>query len=389
MTPTSRLSMQQINPLGSSGNWEAAVILGLATWSYVVLSAVVGFSRVSHPGQMVLAVVLVTIALVINTVAAAPQRRDYRRYDFVLVLGLALGAALLQGAASAGGLASISTDWGPLALAGLLAAASPFRPPLELLRAGFSAAVIVAIQKTIEGLTVELPYGLVYFVVMAIAPIVIVTVGQGAYAGYVIRSLTVWRRRFPQTQEQPSSLRAIGTAGTVAQGLLVEFGADVQPLLTRILRTGRITASDITVAASATERIRARLVSISSQTWLERLNVQAIDDDATTEKFDIPSRAVITALVTGMTAQGLTHIAVHVTSLADGGRIQVHVSAQHSESRFALRAKLSPIFRVLYVVFSNVIAVYGTGTLTVQFDYGVESGEDRTGATTFENWDSR
>jgi len=372
MTPKTRLSMTQVNPLGSSGSWEAAVVLGLATWSYVLLSTVVSFATFPDQTKMLLAVVLITVAIIINMVVAAPRSREYRRYDFFLVAGLALGAALLQSAASPGGVASIATDWGPLALAGILASASAFRPRFDLLWAGFSAAVIVGIQKTLESRSSELPFGLVYFVLMAVAPIVIVTLGQAAYTGYAIRSLKAWRRGFQQTQEQSNSFAAMGTARTIAQGLLSEFGVDVQPLLVRILQSGRITATDVDLAAAAAERIRSRLVTLSAQTWLERLPVEAIDDDAVTEKFDVASRAAVTALVSGMNAQGLSGLIVRLTPVADSSRIQVHISSQHSQSRFALRAKLAPIFRVLYVVFFNVSAVYGTGTLTVQFDYGVE-----------------
>ena len=372
MTITTRLSMTQINPLGSSGSWEVAVVLGLATWSYVVLSTVVGFPTLPQPDKMVLAVILITVAVIMNMVATAPRSREYRRYDFVLVAGLALGAALLQGAASAGRIASIATDWGPLAFAGILAAASAFRPRFDLLWAGFSAALVVGIQKTFEGHAIVLPYGLVYFVLMAVAPIVIVSLGQAAYTGYAIRSLNAWRRGIQQAQVQSDSLAPLGTARTISHNLLSEFRFDVQPLLMRILRSGRITAADVTIAAAAAERIRGRLVSLSAQTWLERLAVEAIDDDAVTEKFDVSSRAAITALVSGMRTQGLTDIVVRLTPLADSARIQVYVSAHHTQSRFALRAKLAPIFRVLYVVFFAVSAVYGTATLTVQFDYGVE-----------------
>ncbi|MBK5238960.1 MAG: hypothetical protein JJE28_07620 [Actinomycetales bacterium] len=364
--------MHQLNPLGSAGSWELSVVLGFATFSYALLGTIVGNARVAHHGYMALAVILIMVGVVINMVASAPRSRDYRRQDFALVVGFSLGAALLQGFASAGGVASIATDWGPLALAGVLAAASPFRPQAELLWAGSVSTVVIGIQKTVEGLSADTPFGPAYFVVTAIAPIMIVTIGQSAYTGYAIRSVAAWQRGFEQTQQGAKSIFAEGLARKVGQDFLAVFGKEVQPLLARILRTGRITASDAQVAAAAAERIRTHLVNIAQQTWLERLDVVASDAEGLAERFDVSSRAAITTLISGLMTHGATDITVRLNTVAKSSRITVHISAAPIKTRLALRSQLAAIFRVLYVIFFNVNAVYGTTSMTVQFDYGVE-----------------
>ena len=365
-------SMQQLNPLGSAGSWELAVVLGFATLSYVLLSSVANQANTPHPFQMLLAVLFISVAVIVNMVASSPRNREYRRNDFVFVVGMALGAAVLQSSASTGEVASIATDWGPLAFAGVLAAAGSFRPKNDLLWAGLLGAGIVALQKTLEGLSAELPFGLVYFVANAIAPIVIITLGQGAYTGYAMRSLKAWQRGIQQTQQDVTSFAGRGEASRISQEFLTEFGAGVQPIFTRILNTGRITERDSRAAAGVAERIRRRLVAIAQQTWLERLAIKVVDPERIAERLDAPSRAAVTALVSGLNAHAVTELTVRVSEAPGKTRITLHISGAHGQSRLLLRTQLAPIFRVLYVVFYNVTSVFGATTVTVQFDYGVE-----------------
>jgi len=370
--PSSRLSLQDLNPLGSVGSWELAIVLGLATWSYAVLSTLAGRAAVSHHDQMLLALVLVTVAVVLSIVASAPKNGGFARFDFVLIVSLALGAALLQGNASKGGVPSIATDWGPLALAGVLAGASSFRPQVDQLWAGFVAATVIAVAMTVKGLQSSPPYGLPYFVITAVAPIVIVTIGQSAYTRHAIRSLNAWRLGCEQTREHMLTFVPSRAARKIGQDFFAEFSVDVQPLLARILGSGVITEVDARLAAAAAERIRIRLVGIAQQTWLERLPVTVQDPERVAEKFDDSARAAITALVNGLTVHGVSDVMIQLTSRPGSQLISTRVAGVHSQPRFVLRTQIAPILRVMYVVFSNVTVVYGTTKITLQFDYGVD-----------------
>lgn len=369
---TSLPSMTQLNPIGTGGSWELSVVLGLATWSYAVFSSLVGQASTTNQGQMILAIVLMTFAVVLNMVASSPRTRPYRRYDFVLVVSLGLGAALLQGSASFGGLASIATGWGPLALAGILAAASSFRPQVDQLTAGLAAALLISVQKTWEALYAGSPFGPVYFVVTAIAPIVIITIGQSAHTGYAIRLLRSWRLGIEEGADLKRPFTRAGEARKIGQDFLTEFASDIEPLFNRILFSGRITETDSHQAAKTAEHVRRRLVLISEQTWLERLPVKVEDPDCVAEKCDVSARAAITALLSSLASSGVTNIVVKLSRSLGADGLRLDVSGRHSQPRFSLRTQLSPILRVLYVVFSNVTVAYETSSVTVQFDYGVE-----------------
>jgi hypothetical protein len=275
----------------------------------------------------------------------------------------------MQGLASTGEVASISTGWGPLALAGLLAAASPCRPQVDQLVAGLIAAAVITVEKTFEGLSSTLPYGLVYFVVMGIAPIVIITLGQAAYTGYAVRSLLSWQRGFGLTQATVTSLSNVGAAHTIGQGFLTEFGASVQPLFARILSDGRVTEADGRVAASAAEQIRQRLTAVVQETWLERLDVSVEDTAQLANQVDQSARAALTALLTGLPRLGVTDILVNLRQGADKTTVEIVVSGTHDQPRFALRPLLAPNLRVLYVVFHRVRIVTGPTEMTLKFIY--------------------
>lgn len=368
----SRLSLQNINPLGSAGSWELAIVLGLATWSYAVLSTLAGRAAVSHHDQMLLALVLVTLAVILNIVASAPKNGGFTRFDFVLIVSLALGAALLQGNASSGGVPSIATDWGPLALAGVLAGASSFRPQVDQLWAGFIAATVITAAMAVEGLQSSPTFGVPYFVITAVAPIVIVTIGQSAYTRHAIRSLKAWRLGFEQTREDMRTFVPSKEGKKIGQDFLTEISVDVQPLFARILGAGIITEADSRMAAAATERIRIRLVGIAHQTWLERLPVTVHDHGRVAERIDVSARAAVTALVNGLAAHGVSDIVIQLTSAEGSQQILTNVTGTHSQPRFALRTQIAPILRVMYVVFANVTVVYEPTKMTLQFDYGVD-----------------
>ncbi len=364
--------MQQLNPLGSAGSWELAVVLSLATWSYVLLSSVIGQDRVSDGSLMILAVAVFTVAVVVNLLVSAPRSGMYRRFDYVVVVGLALGAALLQGFASAGGPASISTDWGPLALAGILAAASSFRPQGDQLWAGVSSAAVIAVQKIFEGIHADAPFGDAYFTLTAVAPIVIVTLGQAAYSGYAIRTLKAWRRGFEQTQASVGSLVGAGGDHSLGQELVASLSVEVQPLLARILLADRITTEDSALAVVASDRIRSRLVALSQQTWVERLEVTVSDPNRVADRFDLSARTAITALFSGMARQSVENIAVALTLVPESSTVKVEISGHFVHPKFHVRTQLAPIFRVLYVVFVNVRIAYEATSMTVQFEYGAQ-----------------
>jgi hypothetical protein len=372
MMGVSERSMRQLNPLGSAGSWELAVVLGLATLSYAVLSTISGNANVTDGNEMSLAMVLLTIAVVANMVLSAPRRGTYRRINYVIVVGLGLGAALLQGVASQGGVASIATDWGPLALAGILAAASAFRPRADQLWAGFISSTLIAVQKLYEAAIVNPPYGATYFVVTAIAPVVIVTLGQSAYTGFAIRSLISWRRGFSQTQADVTSLVGLGAARKIGQDFLSDFSVDVQPLLSRVLKNGKIAVADSEVASVAAERIRTRLVALSQETWLERLDVVVFDPARRAEEFDLPARAAIRALLASLSRPNITNVSVTLAGRALTHDVRITITGQFHQQRFLVRTQLAPILRVLYVVFLDVKVVFGAESLTLKFDYGVE-----------------
>ncbi|GAB2829684.1 hypothetical protein GCM10027022_20870 [Alpinimonas psychrophila] len=364
--------MQDINPLGSAGSWELAIVLGLATWSYAVLSTLAGRAAVSHHDQMLLALVLVTLGVVLSIVASAPKNGGFARFDFVLIVSLALGAALLQGNASSGGVPSIATDWGPLALAGVLAGASSFRPQIDQLWAGFVAATVMTVAMAVEGLQSSPTFGVPYFVITAVAPIVIVTIGQSAYTRHAIRSLKAWRLGFEQTREDMRTFVPSKVGRKIGQDFLTEISVDVQPLFARILGSGIITEGDSRMAAAATERIRIRLVGIAHQTWLERLPVTVHDQGRVAERIDVSARAAVTALVNGLAAHGVGDIVIQLTSAEGSQQILTNVTGTHSQPRIALRTQIAPILRVMYVVFANVTVVYEPTKMTLQFDYGVD-----------------
>lgn len=360
-------TMQQLDPLGSAGSRDSAVIITLTTWTYVALVTVIEIADKANPLYLALAFGLFTAACVVNLIASTPRNAPYSRATFSLMLFLALSGAAFQLAAVHGADFHLSNDWGPLAVALLLASASVFRPRRDQYFAGISSIIVIGTILAIEATVIEPPFGPAYLVLAGVSPIIIIVSGQASYTGKATRTMVTWLKN----SRKSSATADPGLMTSVGRQLAQEFRSEVEPLFLGILQSDSVNPTDVETARSMASHVRSRLIELSNQSWLARTGAVVEDEEGLTSKFDESSRTALIALVQGLGQLDNSDITVQL-SRDSKNRISVELTSSIARDGLRLRNHLAPFLRVMYVVFEDVRVSYQPDKVLLKFHYGVD-----------------
>lgn len=361
-------SLQQIDPLTAATSWEAAIIIVLVTWVYVVLATISSLAHVSHIALMALAVMFMTISLGLHLWFAAPRHAPYGKWSYAIVVFFAISAACFQVSAMDTHVTGYFLEWGPIALALLFASASGYRPLSDQYYAGLAAVLSVGGLLALTSLNLNIPFGPAYFAVSGITLIGIVVLGQASYTQKATSVLRAWNATLSEQTQPPSQPQSAVTVDVTKP-----FIDEVKHFYVELLETGRVNAEDVEKARQLSGEIRGELLSLSTRTWVERIGCELHDPEKLLGRFDLSSQSSISALITGLRDNGVRSITVSLRSDPVTGRLScVVLGKDHGErnaASYRLRIKLAPYLRVMYVVFHDVRMIEQDGEVKVLFYY--------------------
>lgn len=367
MIPRGR-SMQQIDPLTAATSWEAALFIVLSTWGYVVIASVTSLSSVTNTFFLGLAVGLMTLAFAFHLWFAAPRHAPYRKWNYGLVVFLAISGAMFQIASMTTHATGYLLEWGPIALALLFASASGYRPLADQYYAGLAAVLAVGSLLALTSLRLDIPFGPAYFAVSGITLIAIVVLGQASYTQKATSVLRAWQDNVTEIPEN-----AAGPSPDVTAEVTQPFIDEVKHFYVELLESGRVSAEDVERARQLSGEIRGELLTLSTRTWVERIGCELQDPEHLLGRFDLPSQSSISALITGLRDNGVRSITVSLRSDPVTGRLSCVVLGKEqgvrSPASYRLRIKLAPYLRVMYVVFQDVRMIEQDGEVKVLFYY--------------------
>ncbi|MEY4102550.1 MAG: hypothetical protein RIR88_684 [Actinomycetota bacterium] len=362
--------MQQLNPLGSGGMWDAALLIGLAVWSYVVIMTLVQFTLAVYPAELVLSGLMFSIAIGTHLWAAVPRHAPYRATPFHVVAGASTAGAILQIFALHTSDVRMSVVWGPVAAALLMASASVYRPSKDLYGTGLLMVGFMALAVIIDGQAVGHPFGIGYVTIAVVGIVVIIVVGQASYTGVATRTVDAWNRNTASaTRERVRDVRE-KVASDVTLQLSREFVSLAEPLLVSIIQSDRISSAETEQAREIAGQLRGRLLELNAQNWLQAAGSDVVDEENLVNHIDESVRAALVALCVGMQATGLDRPLVVIRSGTQSGAIRFRMSAPAGVNLAKTRVDLAPYIRVAYVVFDDVRVSYRAGEVTLKFQYG-------------------
>lgn len=373
-------TLQRLDPLGALSARPATVAAAGGTMVFSILVAALTRSEVNRGGLAVLAIALLAASCAALVWFSHPGRAPFLRRSAVLVVMLGGGAVAAAAAASWGSDAMPRDDWAPIALALVILALSPYRPPRELAAFGVLAAVLSGVLAVAQASTFRLGLSpLVYFLV-ASTPVLALAVAGAAFSASVLASVRRWQGTAATAAAAQTTSLQVGLARGVQQDRVTILNRDVVPFFTAILERGSLSAADNDTAREISSSIRAVMLAEADRSWLDSLVVAGhssgrssgaltvSDDQGLARQMTLDQRAAVRALLAAIAAvpqPGARNL--RVTLRADGPVCHTVIITDCAAPERAVRAALAPYLAVLRTVFDDVSITVSAPTLTVRF----------------------
>ncbi|MEY2698046.1 MAG: hypothetical protein RL720_2 [Actinomycetota bacterium] len=357
-------TMQQLDPLAAGTSWDVAVFFSIITWAYAVIISIVSLRSIENIPLLSAALILLSLAVIVHLWSAAPQHAPYTQRNYSIVVFLTISAGALQIASNGAGYVTFLTEWGPIAVALIFASASGYRSLPDQYFAGFAAVLTLFAVLGLESLSHPLPFGPLYFCVSGVALVGIVVLGQASYTHKASRILMAWQKTINETAVDPG----LADDTDVVRPLTRE----ARELLVSLLSSGRVTEADTARARELAGSIRAELVTLADQTWVERAGCTLHDPENVLAQLDLSAQSAISALVTGFQETGITDLQVSLRVDPLSNRLSCVVQGSetpHSLTGAKMRTYISSFLRVMYVVFEDVRFIDNDGQVNVMFYY--------------------
>ncbi|WP_280803051.1 hypothetical protein [Aurantimicrobium minutum] len=357
-------TMQQIDPLAAGTSWDVSVFISISTWSFAVFVSVANFPHTSNGWLLLLSVVLFTAAIVVHLWSSAPRNAPYRRVNYSIFVFLAISAAALQIASDGHGYTSLTTMWGPVGLALMFAASSGYRSLPDQHFAGLAAVLALGTVLYLDGRDENLPFGALYYAVSGVSLIAIIVLGQASYTNKATRILRAWQKTMAESPVAPS---LVGNPE-----LSLPLTEQPRAFFLSLLESGRVTEQDIQKARSLSQDIRAQLVELSQQTWVERAGCTLHDPERVLPQLDLSAQSSISALLSGLASFGVTNIVVSLRTDPVSSKLSFVIQGTEADTATKsskLRTDMASFLRVMYVVFEDVRFIDKDGQVNVMFYY--------------------
>ncbi len=297
------------DPLGwiTTSNLPLGVAVASAGYTVLDLGTAAGGGGVL--GQLP-AVALMAVAFAgLHVVTRPPRTRLRERAAWLLVLA-AVAALILSAVAYVDVPFRIELWWATVATALLLVGLAPYSTVPQLARYG--AVILVA--------TVAVALGLVYpddprwppltTVMLSASPIAVGIAASAVFSGALANRVSRWSERPIVRYPTPTSLTGpaveedslIATVDASAQ----RRTAAARAFLREIVDRSEITADDRRRARELGEALRAELVAVADQTWLQRVAdghpIEVDDPDRLADDLSLPQRVALRALLDALLA---------------------------------------------------------------------------------------
>lgn len=370
-------TLQQLDPLSSVGNRALTVLICVGVVLYASLLTTLQRHELDSDLFAIAALVVLSIAAAHLAVRSGSLRTPFSRPVFVSVLVLTLLAMVLSAASHWDGNTVLRDDWGPIAVAVMCLAMSPYRPAAELALGGSFAALATGSVALLQAprLAEEAPSGV--HAIVALTPVLALSLGGATFVSVSVAQLRAWQRNSRAALTRVAASRRDGITRSVQQERVTILNRDVVPFFDDLLRRGTVSAADRERAAAIADRVRGVMVAEVERSWLDM--VVAVDP-ASTDAVHDPNRLAAAMSTDQRTALRAAIVAIQeqpsfvpgslrITLERGHGGCGVTLAADFAGNDPARRSAIAPYFSVLRVVFAGLAVEFAQPTLTVRFSY--------------------
>lgn len=380
-----RKSYQQLDPVGGYSARPVTLILCVAIVVYACVQSWIGWSAMAIPAVEWAA--LVTMVLAMGGVAywSSSLRAPFPMRGFVVVMVLAMGAMVLDAAATWHGADFPPGEWGPVVVGLTIVQLGPYRPPRELAIAtlvGALEAALIAFFHPPIGQPAE-PW--LVNIVSNTVPLIAFGFGSTAYASSLGRALGRMRSASAVASRAASAELRERVLRAVVHDRVSILNHTVVPFFTDLLVRNRVTPSVRFRAREISTSIRSIMVAEADRSWLDTV-VDEIgggledgslpgsevvqDDDRLAAGMNTEQRIVIRALLVALFSHpGFDPDGFGLDLARRGTRCHVTLLAKLDFDESIPRSGLAAYLAVLRIVFGDLQVTFQSPTLTLRFSY--------------------
>lgn len=378
---------QRLDPLGALSGRRLTIVGAIIAYAYASVATVQLYSQTVRYDIAVAALLTLAAACVALVSGASPTRAPFTRFRQWVVLGTALLAYLLSVLSQWGLNESARDDWGPVALGVIILALAPFRPSQEILRSGIVASALVAVGTAAQVPHFDAVLSPAFSVIIAVTPVVGMTLASSAFSRAIIGSLAQWRAHVTETRLSRGGDVREAVARSVQQNRVTILNRDVVPFLADVLGRDSLSEHDNQRARQISDSIRRVMVLEAERSWLDELMESharssgaartseksatgVTDDERLAELMNPEQRAALRALLLALSQNpALDPGSLRIAFGTVDGRCSATLTAAFGSRNAVVRAELAPYFAVFRAVFDGVRAEYHRPTLAVKFCY--------------------
>jgi hypothetical protein len=376
--------VQQRDPLAAMVGRPTAYLAAISMTLYASFMTWINRDDISDPWLAVLAIVLVVVAAVVLCVSSSPLRAPLVSRTLVVVVSVTLLAHLASALSMWSSDSYIRDDWGPPAIGIFIVALAPYRPAKELATAGVLAAIFVAVVALVQSSAFVTPVPPGVFVVVAVTPVLALSIAAAAFVDVLVRSLERWRARSKRAFSLMSDESGAAIARSVQQDSVTILNQEVVPFFTDLLDGETVTEDTRRRAVEISDAVRALMVADVDRTWLDvvvehasivsgtspAVSTLVRDDRRLAEYMSADERTALRALIVAIHSHCASEPFTATVDISDGGaRYEVVVHIGSGNPHGSLRADLAPYLAVLRVVFSDLQVEHESADLTLRFSY--------------------
>jgi hypothetical protein len=376
------LTQQQLDP-AASFELRRAILMVLAILPALMLTlAVVRFLNSSSPATALVGIGLVAVACAVLAVATSPARAPVPRVVHVTVLGLGVGALLVDVAAGWSSDPTGRNNLIPIAVGILTVALAPYRPPRELAVGGLVASGLVATIALVHAQIAPssvLPW---IHVVTWTAPVLALSLGATVFGFGMVRELERWRGEVDSKALDTAPVLRQEIRRDVQRNRVSILNRDVVPLFAQVLERGEITETHKAEAAAIAGAIRGVMVAEVDRNWLESGVARflpgggddtspVIDPDRLSPLMTVDERAALRALILAIfSAPSFEPNGFCIEFLGEPRQVRGTLYAHLDHRERATRSIVDPYLAVMRVMFPGLNLKISPTAIRLEFSYG-------------------
>jgi hypothetical protein len=378
-------AVQQRDPLAALVGRPTSYLAGLLLPAYAGAMTWVNRDSLVNSSLAIVALAFVAVASLALVLQSSPLRAPLTARTHVVIVGSALTAMVASDLSMWGTDPFVRDNWGGPVVGLFIVALAPYRPARGLVISGLvsaSIAGLVAFARP-DSFVVDAPVAV--FVLVAVTPILAMSLGAAAFVDVLVRSLDRWRMRADRVSSAMSGVRGDSIARSVQQDNVTVLNQEVVPFFSALLDGAVVDDETRKRARAISNEVRALMVADVDRTWLESVVEQAgtrayaataavgavVDDEQRlAEQMTTDERTALRAFIVALhDEQSLGEAGAEIAITPDGGRCGVVLRARLDSELNVLKGPLAPFLAVVRVMFGDLQVEHEHPELILRFSY--------------------